>query len=226
MIEFSPFRNVEYILSNSAFDISIDTLRSSVYKRTLFDYVSKRGFEVENIKSHSKISANAKKLLWTKQATGLKQIIIPRFKNIITTTPHRLNQESNYKKTNLTAYGLSQHKKTLHVEAKKELVQIFNKFGVTSFDLSIDSSTPLDTSLLQNFGETANKYSTIYVNKPHSLRYITKMCYYDKAQKDNLPYPLYRLELTIKTHGKLKNMFIPYEEIRQIIKDIFLNSNN
>lgn len=217
MIENTPFRNVEYILNNSAYKISIDTLRSLVYKRTFFDYVYKKGFNVKSIKSHSKISANVKKLLWTKKVTGLKQIITPHFKNIITSTPHHINQESNYRKSNLTAFGLSQYNKPLHVEAKKEMIQLFTKFGVTSYDLAIDSSSPLDTSLLSNFGEITRKYSTLYVNKPHSLNHIRKICYYNKGQKDNLPYQLYRLELTVKTHGKLKDMFLPDEEIRQVI---------
>ena len=220
MIDFTPFRNVEYILNNSVHKISIDTLRSLVYKRTLFDYITKRGFEVKNIKSHSKISANVKKLLWTKKVTGLKQIITPTFKNIITSTPHYLNQATDYKKCRLVAFGLSQYNKPLHVDARKELVQMFNKFDVVSFDLSIDFSTPLDTSVLSNFGEITSKYSTIYINKPYSLNNIAKICYYDKGQKDNLPYPLYRLELTIQTNGKLKNIFIPSEEILQVIAEI------
>lgn len=220
MIDFTPFRNVEYILNNSAYKISIDTLRSLVYKKTLLNYVSKKDFEIKSIKSHSPISANVKKLLWTKQVTASKQIITPHFKNITASTPHYLNQESNYRKFNLVAFGLSQYKKTLHEEAKEELMKMFNKFSVTSFDLSIDFSTPLDTSLLKNLGDITSKYSTVYVNKPYNLRKIAKMCYYDKAKKDNLPYPLYRLELTIKTHGKLKDMFIPHNEIQNVLSCI------
>ena len=220
MIEFTPYRNVENIINNSAYKISIDTLRSLVYKRTLFDYLTKRGLKVKNIKSHSKISANVKKLLWTKKTTGVKQIITPYFKNIIVTTPYYLNRESNYRKFSLIAFGLSQYNKPLHAEAKKELLQMFSKFDVTSYDLSIDLSHPLDTSILSNFGEITSKYSTIYINKPYGFNNIAKICYYDKGRKDNLHYQLYRLELTIKTKGKLQDMFLPDGEIHQIIEKI------
>jgi len=217
MIDFSPFPNVDRISPFSHLRISIDTIRISPYKNTISKYIANKDFKLETIKSNSKISANVKKLLWNKQTTSLKRIIMPHFKNIIMATPDYLNQKSNYKKCVVTAFGLSQPNKPLHVEAKEELQHLFNKFNIISFDLSIDSSKPIDTSHLGVFGAVTRKYTTQYINKPLYLSSVSKICYYDKSFKDNLSYPLYRLELTIKTSGRLREMIIPFDEIELIL---------
>lgn len=220
MIEFTPYRNVELFQENLGLKIDVDSLRKIVNKSTLIKYLMQKDFTIKEIKSNSRVSASAKRMLWTKETTSLKQVITPRFKNIILTTPHHLNQASEYKKCNLIVFGLAQPKKPLHIEAQQELSLLFNKFGVDSHDLSIDTPYCINTGRLSDFGDLTNKYSTVYVNHPN-FKHISKVCYYDKALKDNLPFPLYRLELTIQTKDKLQNMFIPTDELETIINHIW-----
>lgn len=220
MLEFTPFRSVVKNMPENSLKVSIDTLELEASKRTLERYLNKRGFSLLLVKAHSKISANAKKKRVTKEVTSLYQVSTPYFKNILIDTPHQLNQNSNYSKYHLTAFGLSQYHKPLHVGAKRELEKLFNRFGVTKYDLAIDRVTPIDKSSLRAFGMLTNMQNTLYINRPLFFSYIERIRYYDKAFKDGLDFPLYRIELTIKCKGKLKELFIPHDEVREVAKVI------
>lgn len=220
MINYTPFPNVIDKLNNNELKFSIDTLRVEVRKNTMNKYCNKNNYEISPIKNHSKISINAKKELWTKEVTSKYQLITPDYKNVTLSTPHYLNQSSGYKKYFLVTFGLSQPKKPLSINAMKNVEALYNKFGVDSFDLSIDSTKPLNEDSFGLFGLITRCNTTIYINNPIGFPHISKMCYYDKAYKDGLHYPLYRLELKINTFGKLGNMFIPISEIVEVIESI------
>lgn len=220
MLEFTPFRSVVQNMPQNSLKVSIDTLELEANKRTLESYLKKRGFSILMVKAHSKISANAKKKRVTKEVTSLYQVQMKNFSNILLDTPHALNQKSNYKKYHLTAFGLSQYHKPLHVEAKRELEKLFNRFGVTKYDLTIDRVTPVKKNSLRAFGVLTSMQNTLYINQPLFFSYIERIRYYDKAFKDGLDFPLYRIELTIKCKGKLKDMFIPYEEVQRVINTV------
>jgi len=224
MIDFTPFRSIrdKLLNFNKNIKINIDTLRTVVYKKTIRNYIDKKGFVLKKVQSHSRISINAKKQLWTKEVTSSYYLTIPLFKNIILTTPHKLNQQSSYKSFLLTAYGLFQPTMPLQMQSKKELAKLFDKFKVKSFDLTIDSPSPLmSLEDLRSFGMINTFHNTHYVNNPPKLQHISKIKLYDKAkqllnQQGVIVEDLYRVELTIKTKGKLRDMFIPLEEIKAI----------
>lgn len=213
MIDFSHLRSID----RKNYKFSIDTLTKTVRKKAINKYISNESFYIKEVKAHSKISSNVKKKLWTREVTSSYQVHTPYFKNITLETPHALNQESNYRKYLLTAFGLSQPNKPLHEKTKRELAKLFNKFGVDSFDLAIDLNYPINTNVLNKFGVITRYENTMYINTP-IFSYITKLKYYDKSLQQQLKKPLYRLELTIQTHGKLKDMFIADEELHQIIE--------
>jgi len=223
MIDFTPFHSIRDKLENNSLKINIDTLRTSVNKSTIRNYIDKKGFNLKRAENHSKISINTKKKLWTKEVTSLYYLLVPpAFKNIILSTPHKINQQSDYKAFMLTAYGLFQPHKPLHVESKKELEQIFNKFSVKSFDLAIDSPSPINLEDLRSFGMINHFHNTDYINNPLNLHHISKIKIYDKArqlreQQGVIIEPLHRLELTVQTKGKLRDMFVPLEEIEAVI---------
>ena len=61
MIDFTPFRSIRDKLENNSLKINIDTLKTSVNKSTIRNYIDKKGFNLKRVKNHSKISINAKK---------------------------------------------------------------------------------------------------------------------------------------------------------------------
>lgn len=233
MIHFTPLRNIRYLFTNNSININIDTLTSIARKETINKYIIKEHFTKEEVKDHSKITIRAKKMLWTKEVTSAYQVKTPEFKNILLSTPHHINQLTDYKCYKLSAFGLFQPHKPITQSTKQHLQKLFNKFSLYSFDLSIDSTHPLmDEATLRTFGAVTLCYDTIYVNNPLKLKHISKIKIYNKAkqlqdqQKTNIP-PLYRLELTIQTKGKLKEMFIPIEEIEKVLSVAKLhNSQN
>ena len=224
MIHFTPFRSVRYLFTNNSININIDTLRAIVRKETVNKYIIKKQFIKEVVKKNTKISGNVKKQLFDKkEVTSSYRVILPEFKNIKLSTPHRINQLTDYKCYKLSAFGLFQPHKPISQNTKQHLQKLFNKFSLDSFDLSIDSTHPLmDEATLRTFGAVNIYRNTIYVNNPPNLKHISKIKIYNKAkqlqdqQKTYIP-PLYRLELTIQTKGKLKDMFIPIEEIEKVL---------
>lgn len=207
-------------VGNNSLNISIDTLTANPLKTTLKKAINKLNFGVEKVKSHSKISANAKKRLFTKEVTSSCYIVTEtNFKNILIETPHALNQSSNYRKCRLTAFGLSQPNKPVTQSTIDELQKLFNKLDIVSLDISFDSEIPIDIHPLKEaFGKITKDFTTSYINDPIGLSYIPKICYYDKQAKDNLLHPLYRLELTCKTKGRLSSLFVPIDEIKAILE--------
>ncbi len=228
MIDFTSFRSVRVNLKENSLKFSIDTIRKTVRKDRLKRYIEKMNYKIKTVKSYSKISINAKKALFTKEITSLKQIFTPHYKNILVSTPHYLNRKSNYRKCILTSFGLSQYTKPLPMKAKEEIGKLFNTFGVDSIDLAIDSHNPIKRGDLGIFGIVEHHRNTSYVNNPLNFSHITKIKYYDKTLQlreqqglliDRL---IYRLELTIKTNGKLKDLYVPIEEIKAIINRLFV----
>ncbi len=196
----SSFPNVGSML----LDIQIDSIRLEVLKNTIIKTAKKLNFELYEVKKNSKISTKAKKKKHTKEITSSHYIQTPSgFKNILLETPHELNQRSDYKKYLLTIFGLSQPNKPLSQDTINEILNFIKNLEVFELDISIDSTKPLSIEALLVFGAINKSHATSYINRPMGLAYITKLCYYNKQFKDQLEAPLYRLELTCKSKGKL-----------------------
>ena len=200
-------------------NLGIDSIRSNPLKSTIKSIAIKRGWKLEKVQSHSKISAHAKKKTSSKEITSLWQLITKTgFGNILLETPNALNQSSEYKKFQLTIFGLSQPNKPLNNATIGELQHLLKRLEVSEIDICIDSTNPLNMEAFKLFGTIDTHYSTTYLHRPQGLPYITKICYYNKQHKDSLSAPLYRLELTCKTRGKIGTLFVPIDDIKTILQ--------
>lgn len=201
--------------------IDVDSIRVTVLKKTVHKLL-KHGWRIEKVKSHSPISIHAKQKLFTKEVTSLYYLIVPcGFKNIILETPHFLNASSDYKKYKLTIFGLSQPKKPLTDETIRHIKFLLKRLEIEEIDICIDSPSLINDEVFKAFGKHNKCHSTLYINKPLGLNYITKICYYNKQFKDTLKEHLYRLELTCKTRGKIGTLFVPYDEVETVLMNIF-----
>ena len=201
--------------------IDVDSIRVIVLKKTM-QKLLKYGWRLEKVKSHTPISIHAKQKLSTKEVTSLYYLIAPSgFKNITLETPHCLNASSDYKKYKLSIFGLSQPKKPLTDETIGHIKFLLKRLEIDEIDICIDSSLVVNDEAFKAFGKHNKRYSTLYVNNPLGLTYITKVCYYDKQFKDKLKESLYRLELTCKTRGKIGTLFVPYDEVETVLMNIF-----
>lgn len=209
------YRNV----GNISLNLGIDTIRSTPLKTTIKNFAKQEDWKLEKVQSHSKISAHAKRKITSKEITSLWQLITKTgFGNILLETPNALNQSSEYKKFQLTIFGLSQPNKPLNNSTIGELQHLLKRLEVSEIDICIDSANPLNMEAFKLFGTIDTHYSTTYLHRPQGLAYITKICYYNKQHKDSLSMPLYRLELTCKTRGKIGTLFIPLDDIRTILE--------
>ena len=209
------YRNV----GNNSLNLGIDSIRSTPLKSTIKNIATQTGWKLEKVKSHSKISAHAKKKTISKDVTSLWQLITKTgFGNILLETPNELNKSSEYKKYKLTIFGLSQPNKILDYATIDELQHLLKRLEIEEIDVCIDSPKPLNMEAFKLFGTLDTHYSTMYLHKPRGLSYIAKVCYYNKQCKDNLSNPLYRLELTCKTRGKIGTLFIPVDDIKTILQ--------
>ena len=199
--------------------LGIDSIRSTPLKATIKSIATQTGWKLEKVQSHSKISAHAKKKTASKEITSLWQLITKTgFGNILLETPHAINQSSEYKKYQLTIFGLSQPNKPLNNATIGELQHLLKRLEVSEIDICFDSTNPLNMEAFKLFGTIDTHFSTTYLHNPRGLTYITKLCYYNKQRKDSLSMPLYRLELTCKTRGKIGTLFIPLDDIRTILE--------
>lgn len=190
--------------------INIDSTRLVLLKKTLKDYLARMPkWKFAEIKKNSRISAHAKNKAMTKEFTSIYHMITTRkFQNILITTPHALNQSSNYKKYMLELFGLHQPNKPLDSEVIEELKLLIHRLEIIEIDICFDSELPLNINALKCFGKQTFWFTTCYINNPIGLSYITKICYYNKKAKDHLSKPCYRLELTCTTKGKIGELFI------------------
>lgn len=225
----SDFRLLEDLAQNSHFpnvsNIGIDSIRIIVLKRTI-DKLSFEGWHIEKVRSHTRISKHVKKKLLSKEMTSLHYLIAPSgFKNIMLETPHSLNASSDYKKYHLVIFGLSQPNKPLNNAQINDITRLLKRLEIDEIDICIDSPHMINDRAFKTFGKHKKCYSTLYVNNPLGLNYVRKICYYDKRFKDKLKEPLYRLELTCKTCGKVGTIFIPYDEVQIIFNTLIFKGN-
>lgn len=205
--------------------IDIDSIRIIVLKKTI-DKLSFEGWRIEKVRSHSRISKHVKKKLYCKEVTSLQYLIAPSgFKNIILETPHFLNASSDYKKYHLVIFGLSQPNKPLNSKKINDIARLLKRLEINEIDICIDSPQVINDRAFKAFGKLKEWFSTLYVNNPLGLNYVTKICYYDKRFKDKLKEPFYRLELTCKTRGKIGTLFIPYDEVQLIFNTLIFKGN-
>lgn len=211
--------NIQNTVLRNVSKINIDSLRIVLLKKTLKSFLERMPkWKLEEVQKNTRISAHAKHKAMTKECTSVYGMITARkFQNILITTPHALNQSSNYKKYMLEAFGLHQPSKLLDSEVIDELKQLINRLEISEIDICIDSELPLDMNALKMFGRQTFYFSTCYINNPIGLSYITKICYYDKRVKDHLEKPCYRLELRCITKGKIGTLYIPYDEVIEVL---------
>lgn len=210
-MENAPFRSVE--------SIKADTVRTIVRKSGVYSWMERNGWEMHEVKKHSKVSANVKRARFSKKSvTSSVQCISPHgLKRVTVSTPHHLNEASDYKKAMLTAFGLHQYDKPLTLEQIQDVQKLFGRFELHSMDIAFDLTHPVSDEELGMFGELTQWYNTTYVNHPLGFHSITKIKTYDKAKQQELLKPLYRLELTVRVSGKLHALELNTDEVEMIL---------
>ena len=126
-----------------------------------------------------------------------------------------------HKKARFIAFGLAGYKRGLTSEAQSLLNAIFGICPITSIDLCFDTPKEPNIEAYKLIGGYYRKeFNTHYINAP-ALYGIDKIKLYNKALKDGLAVPLWRIEFTLPVSVSLRLYEPPIEDIEKIIVIVF-----
>lgn len=199
-------------------NLIIDTIESYVRKETrLLKILS--FFSFKKITSSSMISAHVKHRLQTKKnglTKGFEAIDAPFSFAILK------DNRNDYRYAYFVAFGLASYKKELSDDAMQKLRRIFEICPPSSLDICFDSQNTPDFEALALFGDITRvrNSQTRYLNAPN-LYGIDRVIVYDKALKDGLAAPLWRIEFRCPVLQKLKHYEPPTDEMERVISALY-----
>lgn len=128
---------------------------------------------------------------------------------------YNLKDPPKYRKAIMIIFGLSQYKKKIPSKLLVHRILDIMK-DVTEIDICLDYDKRPNYNELQKHFKLKRLYgdNTVYINEP-SILMIKKIIIYNKAFKDKLKNPLWRLEATIEIPN-INELAIPMRDIDMI----------
>ena len=197
--------------------LGIDTIESLCRKQERIARIKTGCFDLVPLTDSAKASAHLKRLIREHKDGVTSGLYAPK-------APFNFavinSKADDYKKARFIAYGLASYKRELTNEAKSLLNAIFTLCPVTSIDLCFDTPIKpnIDAYKLIS-GYYRKEQNTHYINAP-TFYGIDKIKLYDKAKKDGLTAPLWRIEFTLLINVALRLYEPPIEEIQRIINEV------
>jgi len=197
--------------------MQIDTLESLCRKQERIAKIKTGCFELKPITDNAKVSGHLKRLIREHKGgitSGLYAPNAPFNFAVIN------SKADDYKKARFIAYGLAGYKRELTSEAQSLLNVIFSICPITSIDLCFDTPKEPNIDAYKLIGGYYRKeINTHYINAP-TYYGIDKIKLYDKALKDRLTAPLWRIEFTLLINQPLRSYELPIEDIRAILREV------
>ena len=196
--------------------LAIDTIKSYARKKGRMEKISVL-FGLKPIADNSKVSGHLKRQIKERiEITG--GLYAPDAPFSFAILKDNLN---DYRFAYFIAYSLKSYKehKELSEAAKEMLERLFTICPPSSIDICFDTPTRPDFEALGLFGEVSKPYrhyETRYINNPN-LYGIDRVVIYDKALKDSLKAPLWRIEFTLPINQPLKYYEPPIDEMDRVI---------
>lgn len=198
--------------------LQIDTIESYCRKQERIAKIKTGCFGLKPITDSAKASGHLKRLIREHRDGITSGLYAPK-------SPFNFavisSNADDYKKARFIAYGLASYKRELTNEAKSLLNAIFTLCPITSMDLCFDTPIKPNIDAYKLIGNYYRKeLNTHYINAP-TFYGIDKIKLYDKALKDSLNAPLWRLEFTLPVNVALRYYEPPIEDMEKIIKAVF-----
>lgn len=210
-----PLRSLYSSLPSS---LRIDTIESLCRKQERVAKIKTGCFDLKPITDNAKVSGHIKKLIKSKRKGTTSGLYAPNapFSFAVISL-----KENEYKKARFIAFGLAGYKRELTSEAQSLLNAIFSICPITSIDLCFDTPKEPNIEAYKLIGGYYRKeFNTHYINAP-ALYGIDKIKLYNKALKDGLTVPLWRIEFTLPVSVSLRLYEPPIEDIEKIIVIVF-----
>ena len=126
---------------------------------------------------------------------------------------YNLQDPPKYRRARMVIFGLSQYHK--EPTPKSLIVQILQTLkDVSNIDICIDINKPPNIECLAKHFVLSHYKTSTYINKP-LIPMIERVIFYDKAKKNGLSSPLWRMEALVVIPN-LRLMALPLYELREI----------
>lgn len=189
-------------------DFAIDTIRIQFKKEDKIDKLKSLGVW-RKVTPSSNISAKLKKRLKEDEITSAYQF---ERENI-----YYFNSNIDRPRYNIAVmviFGMKQY--TSSPPNKETIKSILNILkDMTEIDVCYDTPTPPDIEELSKRFILTHYKDSVYINTPN-IQMIEKVIIYNKALKNGLDAPLWRIEFKV-TIPNVRNLAIPLHDIKEII---------
>lgn len=188
-------------------DLAIDTIRIEFSKQHKKDALDRLG-RWRKITPNSNISSKLKKRLNDNEITSAYQLDKENIYYFNSSTPPK------YRRAIMVIFGMKQY--TSSVPSNHTVKSILNILkDVSEIDVCFDTPIPPSLDELQKRFNLTHYKDSVYINTPN-IQMIEKVIIYNKALKNGLNVPLWRIEFTV-TIPNARHLGIPLHDIKEII---------
>jgi hypothetical protein len=200
--------------ASNGIDLAIDTVRIEFSKQHKKEALDSLG-QWSKITPSSNISSKLKKRLNDDEITSAYQFERENIYYFNSSTPPK------YRRAVMVIFGMKQY--TSSAPSNHAVQGILNILkDVSELDICYDTPTPPNIEELSQYFEVKRYYTgkgvrtdTYYINTPN-ISMIEKVTIYNKAHKNGLDTPLWRIELKV-TIPNAKYLALPLHDIKEII---------
>ncbi len=191
-------------LNNSGF--AIDSIRIDFSKQYKLSKLNEIG-RWEKIGKHSPILNKLKKRLHGEELTSAHRL------EGMDVYYYNLQDRPQYLRARMVIFGLKQYHKEPTPKGIVKRVLLILK-DVTNIDVCIDFDRPPNIDRVAQCFTLDHYKSSTYINSPF-ITMVERIVFYDKALKNGLPAPLWRMEATV-TIPNWKVLAIPLRELQEV----------
>ncbi len=197
---------IEEFNSSNNCTFSIDTIRIDFDKQHKLDDLKKMG-EWERIENHSNILHKLKKRLHGEELTSAHRL------KGYDVYYYNLQDPPKYRRARMVIFGLSQyHRSPTPQSIVKQVLQVLK--DVSNIDICYDLNKAPNIERIAKHFTTHHYQTSTYVNDPLILM-VARIIFYDKALKNNLNMPLWRMEALV-TIPNWRVLALPLNELKDI----------
>jgi hypothetical protein len=188
-------------------DLAIDTIRIEFSKQHKKEALDSLG-HWHKITPSSNISAKLKKRLNDDEITSAYQLDKENIYYFNSSTPPK------YRRAVMVIFGMKQYTSTAPSNhTVKSILNILR--DVTEIDVCFDTPIPPSLDEVQKRFKLTPYKDSVYINTPN-IQMIEKVIIYNKALKNGLDAPLWRIEFKV-TIPNVRHLAIPLHDIKEII---------
>jgi len=198
--------HLEEFNSSNESAFSIDSIRIDFSKQHKLNELNEIGQWVK-IGKHSNILHKLKKRLHDEELTSAHRL---EGQNVYY---YNLQDPPKYRRARMVIFGITQyHKEPTPQSIVTRILQTLK--DISNVDICFDTSRPPNIENLAKYFSLSHYKSSTYINAP-LIPMVERIIFYDKAIKNNLSTPLWRMEALV-TIPNWKVLALPLHELQEV----------